>query len=437
MTSHTSTARRAAARSPAPSAAAPDESSGYLPIAGYGIIGNLRTAALVGVSGSVDWCCFPDLDGPSVFAAILDTRRGGRFRVRAAGVERGTQRYLPETNVLETTFAAAGGRLRVTDFMPLAGSLIHPAEHYPAAAIVRVVECVEGTVEAEVEWSPRFDYARARPRIIAHNGAWRAAAGPDRMTLRGLPVAGAVERDADGGPVVRARFPLAAGERVVLDTRFGGETERDAPGSPREEGERALRETVAAWEGWSRTRERPDGDVFAGEWREQLLRAALVLKLLTHRHTGAIVAAPTTSLPEEIGGVRNWDYRYTWLRDASFTAQALFALGHRSEAVDFIRWLVHVSRAKGEAGMALRIMYRLHGETDVLEVELPHLEGYRGSRPVRIGNAAAGQRQLDIYGELLGATYEVLRHGAHIDPSVWRFLSALADRVCDEWCLPD
>jgi GH15 family glucan-1,4-alpha-glucosidase len=406
---------------------------GYLPIEDYGAIGNLRTVALVGRNGSIDWCCFPELDRPSVFGSILDRRRGGRFRVAPRAPWHSEQRYLEGTNVLETRFETDGGRVTVTDFMPLRGSILGAGSPPTAPQIHRIIRCEAGEVEVEVEWSPRCDYGRARMEILAAENGFSATSAREAVTL-GLACSASVEltRD-DSGPVLRARILVREGESTALATRYGSsETQCSLSGCLE-----ALEDTVAAWREWSHHCERPEQCAFAGAWHGEVIRSGLALKLLTHPDTGAIAAAATTSLPEEIGGVRNWDYRFTWIRDAAFTAQALFALGHRAEAADFLTWSHRVSSVKGDRAFGLQIMYGLHGETELPEIELAHLEGYRGSRPVRIGNGAAKQKQLDIYGELLSSAYELVRMGGRLDPPVMAFLSRVADLACHEWREPD
>ncbi|MDB4950914.1 MAG: glycoside hydrolase 15-related protein [Gemmatimonadetes bacterium] len=406
------------------------DDGGYPPIADHGFVGNLRTAALVAMDGTVDWCCLPDLGSPSVFASLLDARRGGCFRVAPAGWTHSGQRYIDSTNVLQTVFRAPGGTLSVTDFMPLHGDISGKVEVDTRPELVRLLRCAEGSVRVEVEWSPRLDYARARMEMEADGDAWRARGGADAVTLAGLPAGARVERSGHG-PVLRAEVELSAGQELALVTAWG---ERAVEGDEARCG-RELRATLEAWDGWVdglRGQENP----FGGEWHPQVVRSGLALKLLTHAHTGAIAAAPTTSLPEEIGGVRNWDYRYGWIRDSSFAAQALLALGCREEAMDFVDWVHRVSRRAATPG-GLQIMYGLHGETELPEIELPHLEGYRGSRPVRIGNGAAKQHQLDVHGELISSAYELIRMGGTMDPEVMEFLAAVADDACRRWEEPD
>lgn len=406
--------------------------SPYTPIEDYAAIGNLHTVALVGRDGSIDWCCLPHLDEPSVFAAILDHAKGGRFRVAPADSPPGTQRYIPDTNVLETTWETHDGHLTLTDFMPLRATIRGAGEPPTAPQIYRILRCERGEVTAEVEWAPRFDYARAATSVANASGVVVASGGGATLTLAGLPPHADVALDA-AMPTLRARFPMRAGEQIALLTWYGA-------GAPRwdvDDWRGALADTVNAWREWLHSREQSESHSFAGEWQGAVDRSGLALKLLTFPDTGAIAAAATTSLPEQIGGVRNWDYRYTWIRDASFTAQALVAIGHREEAVDFLGWTERLGMQTHSREPVLRVMYGLRGETDLREVVLPHLEGYRGSRPVRIGNAAAVQLQLDIYGEMLRAAAEILRHGGQIDSGLWAFLARVADEACDRWREPD
>jgi GH15 family glucan-1,4-alpha-glucosidase len=299
----------------------------YLPIEEYGVIGNLRTVVLVGSNGSIDWCCLPNLDCPSVFGAILDARRGGRFRIAPAAhredaSEHGDQEYLGTTNTLRTTFPVGDrGSLTVTDFMPVAGDLEGTGGSQAAPEIHRIVECTAGEVEVEVEWAPRFDYARDRTRIRSDGRGYLAEGNGSRLSLSQVP--GAAVEDEEDGPVLWARFSLKQGERVVLVTRWDGE-----PAEARPEATMSLlEETGDAWKSWLAGKGRISAKDWAGEWLPYVNRSSLVFKLLANADTGAIAAAPTTSLPETIGGVRNWDYRYAWIRDAAMTAQAMVALG--------------------------------------------------------------------------------------------------------------
>jgi GH15 family glucan-1,4-alpha-glucosidase len=413
---------------------------GYLPIEHYGAIGNLHTVALVGRNGSIDWACLPDLACPSVFAAIVDRRRGGFFRLAPVRWESSRQRYLEDTCILETSFEAEGGRVRLTDFMPLGGDIVRAGAPRTEPEIYRLAQCDEGEVEMELEWSPRLDYARTRVEVERRGGRFLARGGEHGLWLIGAPGEPEVG-EGEGGPVVRSRFRLRAGERVALVTRDAGgdlHRDRDEPPSVTLDGIRErMEETRAAWTRWARHNGASEVEEWAGRWTGLVRRSALTLKLLTHPETGAIAAAATTSLPEEIGGVRNWDYRFCWIRDAVFTAQALYALGHRNEARDFLHFAERSAQQAGTKEWGLQIMYGLHGETELPEECLDHLEGYRGSRPVRIGNGAATQRQLDVYGELLEAAHELVLHGDDLPPDQWRFLASVADEACAAWHHPD
>jgi len=405
--------------------------AGYLPISDYGIIGNLRTAALVGRNGSIDWCCFPYLDSPSVFAAILDTGRGGRFSVSAVGASSGEQGYIEDTNVLITRFTTDTGRLAVTDLMPLAGEIAGRGGSHAPPVIIRILECEEGVVDVAVEWSPRFDYARIQTWIEEVPGGWLATGGGEALFLCGLESdeSDASRRDA----TLRARFTMRKGDRRLLQTRWGLEDMTCDP----TRAEAALAGTVQVWRTWAHYEDLAQTPRWAGEWLPYVTRSELTLKLLTMADTGAIAAAPTTSLPEEIGGVRNWDYRYAWVRDASMTAQALVSLGHPREAIEFLQWMERTAEAHTGARQP-RVLFALHDPTaDPEEIELVHLEGYRGSRPVRVGNAAAYQLQLEIFGELISTGYELIRRGVKPGPEGLRFLAAVADYACRRWKEPD
>jgi GH15 family glucan-1,4-alpha-glucosidase len=407
------------------------QKEGYKPIADYAVIGNLRTAALVGTDGSIDWCCFPYLDRASVFAALLDARLGGRFRVSVPGNGRGRQWYIEDTNVLKTRFSGEAGTLVVTDLMPLFGDIEGRAGSFAPPELYRILDCDEGAVEVAVEWSPRFDYARGTTEIEQVPGGWLATDGRDDMTLFGLEEAEVVEEA--GGHTLRARLPMRAGERRVLIARWGTEDLIYAP----ERAEAIVEKTTETWRAWAHGSEPHHTEEWADGLLPLLIRSELVLKLLTNAATGAITAAPTTSLPEEIGGVRNWDYRFAWIRDSAMTAQALIALGHEAEAIDLLSWMERVSEMYGGEGRGLRIMYGTHGWSELGEEELSHLEGYRGSRPVRIGNGAAAQLQLEIYGELLNTAYELYRRGFELSEEEMIFLSRVADEACSLWREPD
>ncbi|HEV2146086.1 MAG TPA: glycoside hydrolase family 15 protein [Longimicrobiaceae bacterium] len=393
----------------------------YRPISDYALIGNRHTCALVARDGSIDWCCLPHLDSPSVFAALLDARRGGRWRIAPAGEASVTRRYLGPSAVLRTEFRGAGGVLHVTDFLPIReGSAEGRSES--SHSIVRHVRCVEGEVEAEVEWTPRPNYAR-EDVVLGREGQVVVARSPRyELALAGFPedVPFSLE-----GASARARVPLRAGEGFNLACAWGGAD----PNPVAWTAEHHLEDALRWWEAWAGSCGVPPG---AEAWRELILRSGMVLKLLTNEGSGAIAAAPTTSLPEEIGGVRNWDYRFCWVRDSSMIARALLALGHPGDARDFLAFLEGAA-AQHRDPSRIQVVYGLRGETRLTEYTLGHLDGYRGSAPVRIGNAAALQRQLDIYGELLDAARELARIGEPPAPAQWAWLRGVADYVCGIW----
>lgn len=389
----------------------------YKPIESYGVIGDLRSVALVANDGSIDWCCLPHFDSPSVFAAILDERKGGFFRITVDHQSSHRQLYLPETNILITRFLSEEAVGEVIDFMPIARRG-RPKRH----EIIRIVQSVRGSVPCRLDCEPAYDYARAEHEITV-NGRGAVFAYPGCNFALRSPVP--LERDSRG---VHARFTLKAGQRVVFAFRHGNS--RDLLNLPTD-GDRALDRTTRFWRGWLNKGQ------YEGRWREMVDRSALALKLLTFEPTGAIVAAATSSLPEEIGGVRNWDYRYTWIRDAAFTLYAFLRLGYTEEAASFMRWLQTRVEEKDARTGPLQIMYRIDGSAEIPETELPHLEGYRGSRPVRIGNAATQQLQLDIYGELLDSIYLYDKWVTPMSYDLWRKIRSMLHWIARHWELPD
>jgi GH15 family glucan-1,4-alpha-glucosidase len=408
----------------APSSAPDDTGSHempYLPIADHGVIGDLHTAALVGLDGSIDWMCHPHFDSPSVFAAILDDEKGGRFQLapKRDDVTR-KQLYVPDTNVLVTRFLSPDGVAEVTDFMPI-GAPVGTHGHHQ---LVRRVEVVRGSMILRARCQPAFDYARAEHRVEAYAGG--VCFRSDGLCLA---LTSTVHLRADGAAAV-ADFELREGERATfLLSGLEGE-ERHPSALSEDEAERAFRATVDYWHRWlGRSR-------YRGRWREMVNRSALALKLLTFAPTGAIVAAPTTSLPAPIGGSRNWDYRYTWIRDASFTLYGLIRVGFTEEADAFQRWLAARVQESGQDG-SLQLMYSLDGRHELPEQTLDHLEGYRGSRPVRIGNGAHAQLQLDIYGELLDAIYLYNKYATPIGYDAWVKIRRILNHVCEVWTEPD
>ncbi|MFG2731762.1 glycoside hydrolase family 15 protein [Streptomyces canus] len=399
----------------------PRDHTGYLPIAEHGLIGDLRSVALVGTDGTIDWYCCPAFDAPSVFASILDAERGGCFELAATVPARTKQFYFPDTNVLITRFYTEDGVGEVQDFMPVDGDTVETERH----RLIRRVVCVRGSIPFRTRVAPRFDYG-AQPHTLRMVGDVAVFESP-KLTL-GLTATVPLETE---GPDVRADFKLSEGESAVfaLDQVGGEVTPRRCA---RTEAEEQFNSTVAYWRHWL------SASKYRGRWREMVHRSALTLKLLTYAPTGAIVAAPTTSLPEQLGGERNWDYRYVWVRDAAFCVYALLRLGFTSEAEQFMDFLIrHVSPdGHGHSG-PLQIMYGIDGRTDLTERELGHLEGHQGSAPVRVGNAAADQLQLDIYGALIDSIYLYDKWAKPISSDQWDDVSALVDWVCENWDQPD
>ena len=393
----------------------------YQPIEDYGVIGDLHTVALVGRNGSIDWMCYPHFDSPSIFAAILDDDRGGRFQIAPTGenVTR-KQMYFPDTNVLLTRFLSADGVAEVSDFMPVGASVGSHGHHQ----LIRSVAVVRGSMRLRVLCRPAFDYARVEHTVeVRPEGVCFHADGLS------LALTSSTSMRAEG-PAAVAELELREGERAsfVLSGLEGKES-CPLPVSE-EEAERAFRATLDYWQRWLAQCN------YRGRWRERVQRSALTLKLLTFEPSGAIVAAPTCSLPAPVGGKRNWDYRYTWIRDASFTLYGLMRIGFTQEANGFTRWLgARVQETAGDG--ALQIMYGIDGRHDLAETTLDHLEGYRGSRPVRIGNGAFDQLQLDIYGELLDAIYLYNKYGTPIGYDAWVKIRQILNHVCDVWQEPD
>jgi len=399
-----------------PTTPSPTRLDAYAPIGDYAAIGDGRTVALVARDGAVDWLALPDLDSPTVFGALLDAQRGGRFTLAPDMPFEVERRYLPGSNVLETTFVTDEGVVRVTDALTLPDESLGPARE-----LQRRVEGISGRVPVVWRVEPRFGYGER----------------PARVQLRaGVPVA------TDGGLALAVRA-IDAGEPVLEAHAISGRIEM-TPGSSatvalcaahheplvlptREELGRRLAHTTTTWQQWMAGRR------YAGPWRDAVLRSALALKLLVFAPSGAVAAAATTSLPEELGGERNWDYRFSWVRDSAFTLNAFLELGCPREAHAYFWWLMHASQLTHPR---LKVLYRLDGGTPSPEAELP-FAGYRGSRPVRVGNAAADQLQLDTYGELLQTAYLYASAGNRIERDLGRRLREIADLVCDIWHQPD
>src|SRR6266511_6052594 len=394
----------------------------YLPIGDHGIIGDLHTVALIGADGTIDWYCCPAFDSPSVFAAILDKEKGGYYRISPLEQDwTSKQLYFPDTNVLITRFFTPGGVGELQGFMPIART---GAERHRHQLIRRLVG-VRGAIRFRVDLQPRFNYARDPHE--SHEYEHGVVFESETLCLA-LQATRPIACDEHG---VHSEFDLRAGESVTFVLE---QVARDYV--PREYSERETREayerTIDYWRRWlAQSR-------YRGRWREMVHRSALTLKLLTYQPTGAIVAAPTTSLPEQIGGERNWDYRYTWIRDAAFSLYGLLRLGFTEEAGAFMEWLVGRFRhaADRESG-PLQIMYGIDGREDLPEEELSHLEGYMGSAPVRIGNRAATQLQLDIYGELMDSVYLCNKYGLPIYHDGWIELTRNLEWLIDHWDQPD
>jgi GH15 family glucan-1,4-alpha-glucosidase len=397
---------------------------GYQPIEDYGIIGDLHTVALVGKNGSIDFLSFPRFDSPTIFCALLDDERGGRFSIHPRFDDDLTRKqlYLPDTNVLITRFLASAGVGEISDFMPIG---IYPYDH--PRQLVRRVKTVRGTVRYDVTFEPRFDYARAEHKVEVRDGeVLFASSGADGTALR-LRTDVPMTITGDGAAI--ATFDLSAGETAsfVLEEAGPG---MDSPSAAPDYVSRVFKDTVNFWRSWiGRSR-------YTGRWRETVNRSALALKLMVSQTHGSLVAAPTFGLPEGIGGERNWDYRYTWIRDASFTLYALIRLGYTDEAGAFMSW-IHDRCMDLNPDGSLQIMYGHDGRKTLTEEILPHLEGYRGSSPVRIGNGAYDQLQLDIYGELLDSVYLYNKYGQPIPHDLWVNLVRLVDYVCEHWREPD
>ncbi len=389
----------------------------YKGIGEYGLIGNSYTAALVSNDGSIDWCCLPRFDSPSTFAAILDDEKGGKFHIKPRTSFESQQSYLPDTNILQTTFRTDTGTVTVIDFMPCYRTSRRKLTKFDE--IHRLVDCTVGQVPLEVVFEPRLDYARDNAQIEIYKYGVTARGRSDKLALSST-----TPFTSDGGKAIGS-FTLKKGESAQFILRY----DTDQPKSPGIYGSRRkLERTTAYW------KEKAEGCVFSGPLREMMVRSYLTLHLMVYAPTGAIIAAPTTSLPEEIGGERNWDYRYAWLRDASLTLNALFYLGHIEEALGFFNWLVTLC---AKCGAKAQTLYDIDYEHPIQEQILDHLKGYRNSPPVRIGNAAYDQLQLDVFGEVLEAAYNYLDMGGYISRRTWESLESFVDAACESWQLPD
>jgi GH15 family glucan-1,4-alpha-glucosidase len=433
-------------------------SCNFLPINAYGVIGDCHSTALIAPDGSVDWGCLPDFDSPAIFCRLLDTEHGGYFQIAPTeGTIPGSQRYLHGSNVLQTRFASTVGEIVLTDFMPVETLSAWPyqgmnnntwaREDGSCHCLVRIVECTHGemAVTMTLKASPNYAASSSEVFLLPENVGAVITGGEQHV---GLAIVGAhlfpsfsittEQGSEDWHPSIIAQVTLCEGERLLFALGMG-RTLRAAQRLVecelhRRNFDAELAHTLHCWRKWLA------GCTYEGPYQDWVQRSALVLKMMTYAPSGAIVAAPTTSLPEEQGGVRNWDYRFTWLRDATFTLYALSVLGFMDEARAFTYWLRNLSYADGEA---LQVMYGIRGERDLTERELPHLSGYCGSRPVRIGNAAADQKQLDVFGELLDCIHIFRKHGGFerygekLEGPLWAMMRALVEYVCEHWHEPD
>jgi GH15 family glucan-1,4-alpha-glucosidase len=389
---------------------------GYQPIENYGIIGDLHTVALVGMDGSIDFMCYPNFDSPTLFAALVDAKGGGRFQIAPVlGGANQKQLYLPDTNVLLTRFLSKDGVAEVSDFMPV-------SETGGVHRLIRRAKTVRGDICYRMVCEPRFDYARANHR--AHKKDGEVLFISDRSDGPALRLRASVPLTIKEG-AAEAQFTLRTGETAafILENVHSGE---DSPSVAPDYVSNTFKDTVNFWRRWTAR------STYRGRWRETVSRSALTLKLLTSERHGSIIAAPTFGLPEEIGGERNWDYRYTWIRDASFTLYGLIRLGYTEEAAAFMKWLEARCTQCSPEG-TLQIMYGIDGRSDLTESPLPHLEGYMKSSPVRIGNGAYNQLQLDIYGELMDAVYLYNKYGELVSYDLWKTLVRSIDWVCENW----
>lgn len=402
----------------------------YPDVSDHGLIGDLQTAALVSTDGTIDWFCAPRFDSPSIFGSLLDADRGGFFSIRPATDDYVTrQLYLPNTAVLITRFLTEAGVGEVVDFMPVV-----EGEATDRHRLVRLVRVVRGRMEFVGDIQPRFDYGRASHRVEVGDEGVQFISADQVLTVHrvGDPVrhggerAGRVERDGDG---IRVTLTLEAGETTGVVLESGGAEPAQVS---RDDLVAVFVETRRFWREWT------NRSTYRGRWREMVARAAITLKLMTYAPSGALVAAPTAALPEQVGGERNWDYRYTWVRDASFSVYALLGLGYTEEAEAFVEWLMdRIRESVGTGSGPLKIMYRVDGSSDLSEATLDHLEGYRGSSPVHVGNGAADQLQLDIYGEAMDAIHLADTHGIALPHDGWAQVRDMLDWVCENWDQPE
>jgi GH15 family glucan-1,4-alpha-glucosidase len=403
----------------------------YPNISDHGLIGDLQTAALVTTDGTVDWFCVPRFDSPSVFASLLDADKGGMCRIAPDRDDyTSKQLYLPDSAVLVTRFMTPDGVGEVHDFMPIAGRQATDRHR-----LVRNIKVVRGTMKFRIQIHPRFNYGRTEHKLEASEYGAMFHTDDMDLSVYGIAPRGTSLRDLDlkiepDGRGLQWTRTLREGEigGVVLESMGGVPQRLITP----EEAQQLADDTAGFWRDWLRQ------STYTGRWREMVSRSAMTLKLMTYAPSGALVAAPTTGLPEQVGGERNWDYRYTWIRDASFSIYALLGLGYLEEAAQFMQWLRdRTTEQAGNGSGPLQIMYRVDGTSDLTEETLDHFEGWRGSRPVRVGNGAANQLQLDIYGEAMDAIALADARTAEMAHQGWMAVASITDWLCDHWDQPD
>ena len=393
----------------------------YQPIENYGIVGNMRTVALVGIHGSIDWYCYPHFDSPSLFGALLDDRKGGKFSIRPKCETRSKQFYWPDTNILVTRFLSSDGIAEVEDFMPVGLDPDSPWYHQ----LFRRVKCVRGSLSFELECKPAFDYGRKKH--TAEKAGEGVAFRTPELTM-GLSTDLQLRLDENGG--AHAEFVLNEGQSRVFIFKEMSTYACEQPPSG-DEAQELFETTVRFWRKWL------SSCTYRGRWREQVHRSALALKLLTFEPTGAIIASPTTSIPEVVGGIRNWDYRYTWMRDAAFTVYGFLRIGFAHEAKQFMSWLQNYGAKATDPKRPMPVMLSVRGEKTLEENILSHWEGYRGSSPVRIGNEAYRQFQNDTYGEIMDATYLFNKYVSPVSFDTWTTIRDRMNWVCENWVVPD
>ena len=396
----------------------------YPPIADYALIGDCHGAGLISRDGSLDWLCIPRYDSAAVFAALLDAKSGGRFRIRPTGAFQTKRRYLPNTNILETTFVSAGGSVVLRDLMPVSAEEDKRTYLAPQHEVLREVEGLSGVMELDILYEPRPEYGRRRAVLQPRGalGLWCEIGGAALALRSEIPLTLSPNREN-----ARGFAQIRAGERKYLSLTYSDEGPSVIPLLGPLAQSRCER-SAQWWREWA------SRCTYEGPYRDMVVRSALALKLMAYAPSGAVIAAPTTSLPEQLGGVRNWDYRYCWLRDASFTLRALVTLGYAEEADAFMGWMLHATRLSWPE---LRVLYDVYGEARLPERELSHLEGYAGSRPVRVGNDAHNQLQLDVYGEVIDGVMRFASRVERFDRDTARLLEDLGRTVCKRWREPD